>query len=338
MATFNGAAHLWGQLQSLARQKIHLQELVVVDDGSSDHTISMLRAFEKGAPFPVRLVINSCRLGYRASFLKAASLCQGDAIAFCDQDDLWDSAKVATLQGAFNENPEVLLVYHNSLIVTEDGKPLKTTFPKRIRDHLLNKLQLSPCAIVPGHALAFRRSLNFLSTCHRHSVDPYSPNELMPHDMWMPFWASTLGQIKYVSDTLVTYRLHGSNASGWPVTWWAFAWDHIHNAQLYVHANKTLARNRGDLLRHARTLTPEDQRPSLDVAANFYRGVELQAAQRAEIYDHISIFARACAFRNFVRGQNYKRGSQCYGFDALLLDLLVGVLCDRLGRLEKMRP
>ncbi len=46
------------------------------------------------APFNVSVHRNEQRLGCGMNFLKAASLCSGEVIAFCDQDDVWLPAKL----------------------------------------------------------------------------------------------------------------------------------------------------------------------------------------------------------------------------------------------------
>lgn len=88
MATYNGAAYLEQQLESLANQVLHPGELVVTDDGSSDGTLALIEDFARRAPFPVRLVRNEARLGYRGNFIKTSTICGCELIAFCDQDDV----------------------------------------------------------------------------------------------------------------------------------------------------------------------------------------------------------------------------------------------------------
>lgn len=89
MATFNGERFIREQLNSLSRQTLLPYELVVCHDGSADCTLDLIAEHAKTAPFPVRLHHNDERLGYRNNFLKAASLCTGELIAFCDQDVLY---------------------------------------------------------------------------------------------------------------------------------------------------------------------------------------------------------------------------------------------------------
>src|SRR3954465_5140409 len=110
LATYNGQKYLAAQLKTLVDQSVRVSELVVADDSSTDHSLAMLREFSARAPFPVRIIENATRLGYRANFVQATEACSGELIAFCDQDDLWHRDKLAIVSQAFDD-PDVLLVF-----------------------------------------------------------------------------------------------------------------------------------------------------------------------------------------------------------------------------------
>jgi glycosyltransferase involved in cell wall biosynthesis len=97
MTTYNGERFLDGQLRSLSEPTLAPAELVVCDDGSTDQTVDILKRWAQRLPFPLRFFQNEQRLGSRRNFLKAASLCVSDYIAFCDQDDVWSKNKLATV-------------------------------------------------------------------------------------------------------------------------------------------------------------------------------------------------------------------------------------------------
>ena len=104
MATYNGAAYLPGQLESLAEQTQKPAELVICDDRSTDATPEIVRSFARRAPFPVVFVANPQRLHFADNFLQAASLCASDHIAFCDQDDVWRPHKLVTVARALESS------------------------------------------------------------------------------------------------------------------------------------------------------------------------------------------------------------------------------------------
>ena len=213
MATYNGAAYLARQLDDLAAQSILPAELVVCDDGSTDDTLAILERFAITAPFAVHVHRNSERLGYRANFLKCASLCRSDLIAFCDQDDRWASTKIATMLACF-EDPEVLLAFHDAEIIAEDERSLG----RLMRARPIGRsppLSGSPWTFSLGFTQVFRR---WLCDCDRLwplSVDPNSAREPMAHDQWYFFLASVLGTVINIEAPLVRYRQHGDNVFGW---------------------------------------------------------------------------------------------------------------------------
>jgi glycosyltransferase involved in cell wall biosynthesis len=205
MATYNGATYLLDQLDSLAAQTLLPYELVVTDDGSTDATLEILDAFARRALFPVHIHHNPERVGYRDNFLKAARLCTGDLIAFCDQDDYWLPEKLETVSKEFIAK-DILLAVHDFYLATANLE--KTRYVK------------SPSSKVPfsgelGFAMVFRRELSLsekinLPMAYSNSDNPYPIN----HDQWIAFLASSFGKCSNIRLPLVYYRQHANNTFG----------------------------------------------------------------------------------------------------------------------------
>jgi glycosyltransferase involved in cell wall biosynthesis len=107
LTTFNGERFLPEQLESLARQTRLPDEIVITDDASTDDTLCVVKKFSANAPFPVKVYRNAVRLGWARNFVRPAQLCTRELIAFCDQDDLWQRARIAeTLSAACEMPPE----------------------------------------------------------------------------------------------------------------------------------------------------------------------------------------------------------------------------------------
>ena len=97
LATWNGAANLQEQLDSLRRQLRLPARLIVSDDGSTDGTPAILRAFAASDPgFPVELRSGPRRGGSQnfMSLLRAVPE-DADLVALCDQDDVWLPDKIS---------------------------------------------------------------------------------------------------------------------------------------------------------------------------------------------------------------------------------------------------
>lgn len=206
MAAYNGEKYIQEQLDSIARQDLPPLELVVTDDGSSDATLEILKAFARGAPFEVRIFRNETRLGYADNFLKAASLCRGDLIAFCDQDDIWMEQKLRTCAGFFDD-PEVLLVAHSARTLLDSGER-GHLFPRFKNTRVSSSGASNPFSFVHGFAMVATRELLRLAR-----VTP-RPARLAGHDQWVWFLAASTGKIATVMDVLALYRQHQDNAFG----------------------------------------------------------------------------------------------------------------------------
>ncbi len=111
MATYNGVKYLQEQLDSFATQTILPDELVVVDDCSTDNTIAILNNFKDKAPFKTIIIKNDKNLGSTKSFEKAATKATGDLIFFSDQDDFWKPNKIELFQKAMEQDSNIGLVY-----------------------------------------------------------------------------------------------------------------------------------------------------------------------------------------------------------------------------------
>lgn len=209
MATCNGEKFLREQLDSIARQTLPPMEIVITDDASTDSTLQIIQDFARHAPFPVRAYRNPVRLGYAENFLKAASLCNGDIIAFCDQDDIWQDHKCALSSQPFSD-PAVSLVLHAAQLMYPDGK-IGNTYPSIPQARTLTSGQSNPFENRPGFAMLFRSSLlRLVDNSHR-------PWRAATHDQWTWFLACCVGKIALVPDALAFYRQHENNHLGVPL-------------------------------------------------------------------------------------------------------------------------
>ena len=174
MATYNGEAFLGEQLRSIAAQGAPPLELVVRDDGSSDGTLAILRSFAGEAPFPVRILPPGPRLGFADNFLAAADACEGDYIAFSDQDDVWLHHKLETVSATIESTGLPAIVVHSALEVDSQLRPLPQQSAPYRRSHAA-RLMADPMLSVRGFVVTARRDVfgltpaRFKAARHRRS-------------------------------------------------------------------------------------------------------------------------------------------------------------------------
>jgi glycosyltransferase involved in cell wall biosynthesis len=215
LATCDSARYLGDLLESLRRQTQPPFELVVEDDASDDETPALLSAFAERAPFPVRVELHRERAGHVRAFLRGARRSSGDAIAFCDHDDVWEARKLAVCAREL-ERTGALLALHTARLVDEDLRDLGRDWPPVGRARLVPPLGLIGLEIdTPGLAMAFRMELLDVFDFDSRPRSRYVRDSQMLHDEWVTFTAGVLGSIAIVPEPLVRYRQHGSNQSGW---------------------------------------------------------------------------------------------------------------------------
>jgi glycosyltransferase involved in cell wall biosynthesis len=107
IATYNTAAHVGEAVRSVLAQTLSDLELVIVDDGSTDDTASVLAEFL--ADGRVRCVRQENR-GQAAAKNRGLRESRAPIVGFCDADDYWHPRKLEWQLPAF-EAPEVGVVY-----------------------------------------------------------------------------------------------------------------------------------------------------------------------------------------------------------------------------------
>jgi glycosyltransferase involved in cell wall biosynthesis len=212
LGTYNGAAYLKEQLESFAAQTRAPNELVISDDHSTDDTLRLVEEFAATAGFPVCLSVNESNLGTAKNFEKAISLCRGDVILLSDQDDVWHSDKLETVERIFEAKPQLSLVFSDAELVDERLRLFDETLFDRLnfngRKQGLVKsgraldVQLRE-NLVCGCTMAFRADLKEL-------VLPIPGEGPLVHDGWIVLLIAAVGEIDFINRPLLKYRQHSA--------------------------------------------------------------------------------------------------------------------------------
>src|SRR5258708_16309558 len=99
LGTYNGEAYLREQLDSIFAQTWFPQEIIAIDDGSSDSTVAILKEYAARTP-RMQVIINEQNLGFIRNFEKGCSLAKGRWIPLCDHDHYSLPAKLQQLLAA----------------------------------------------------------------------------------------------------------------------------------------------------------------------------------------------------------------------------------------------
>lgn len=202
VATYNGAAYLLAQLESIAQQTHTPVQIIIVDDASSDDTVRIAHAFAAQHP-EVMVVQNETRLGYIKNFEKGMLLATANYVALSDQDDIWVAHKLEKLLANIGGQ---MLAYSDSELIDANGHLLHQKMSS-IKNQLAyhTPIMYAIGAWAPGHAMLFKKEL----------IDKAVPfPALVTHDFWLGFVATCYSKVVYVNEPLVHYRQHTQNAIG----------------------------------------------------------------------------------------------------------------------------
>lgn len=217
LCTYNGAAYLATQWDSLCQQTRLPDEVVVSDDGSTDQTLSLLATLSVNAPFRVRIEPNARQLGYNKNFEQALSLCTGELIFLCDQDDAWLPDKIRTMVDFMDANPGALMAFGNARLTDEHLNPQSGFFWEKVRfdgvarqrwsmgnamDVLLDGNRVMGCASV------VRREL----LTNALPIPVQVPGYI--YDGWLALVAAGTNSIQFIDQSLQLYRTHPSQQVG----------------------------------------------------------------------------------------------------------------------------
>lgn len=227
LATWNGERFLREQLESYLVQTQLPDELIVSDDHSRESTLDIVREFARTAPFEVRILENTQRVGYAENFAHAIEACQGDVILLSDQDDIWLPPHVEELVHPFEQDlqrskegreEELLLVLSRSrhFRIEPDGtrrewdiatsKIRKWNWALCQRDGLIAGFIRHRERPFAAHGIGFSRRLARLSL-------PF-PSGCSDLESWLGSIASTIGKYLFIDEVLTLHRVHDRNAAG----------------------------------------------------------------------------------------------------------------------------
>lgn len=219
IATYNGEKYIEKQLLSILYQSVKVDEVVIMDDKSTDNTVFIIKNFIKKYKLDWTLNQNIENLGYRKNFYEGLKRVSGDIVLLCDQDDIWKTDKVEDLVNIFEMKKNALLIASSfNFINDEDEYFTVETDTKKSNNNLLD-MRVEKEELV-NISLNIVIKKNFAQGCcmamRKELIEDYiaiSNNDL-PHDWELALLAAGQGECFYYNKALINYRIHDSNAIG----------------------------------------------------------------------------------------------------------------------------
>ena len=102
--SYNVGQYIGEAIESVLRQTRPADEIIVVDDGSSDDTAAVAERF--AARHPVRVVRHGTNRGNAAARNRCIAEARGDLLAWLDADDFWEPEHLDVVAGLLDRNPD----------------------------------------------------------------------------------------------------------------------------------------------------------------------------------------------------------------------------------------
>lgn len=203
LATLNGSDFIDAQISSLLDQTYTAWSLCTSDDGSMDDTLARIRSFKDTR---IDAPIDGPKQGVAQNFLTAlATVPQGQAAAFCDQDDVWMPDKLERAMSRL-EGIDTPALY-------SAGRSLAT------RDMRVYGVQTRTRSSQFAHLL-FRNCV-FGNTCVLNAAAVRAVQQALPvspvafHDWYAAQVITGVGgRLLFDPHPVVHYRQHNSNLIG----------------------------------------------------------------------------------------------------------------------------
>lgn len=202
LAVYNGARFLRPQLDSVLAQLRPGDELIVVDDASTDESLAIVKATGSAL---LKVHASPANRGVLASFEQGLRLATHEVVFLCDQDDLWLPGKRDAFVGAFERDPGVLVVISDAQVIDANGVIVAPSFMAGRQGFAGSVVATLWRNRYLGCAMALRRRLLSLAL-------PVPPGVPM-HDMWFGALGRLAGRVVYLSTPYLQYRRHGGNVT-----------------------------------------------------------------------------------------------------------------------------
>lgn len=199
--SYNHQNYVSQTIESIVTQTYENIELIVIDDGSKDNSVSILNNLQKLYNF--KLICRENK-GLCETLNEAISISNGKYIALCASDDIYIAHKIKTQVDFMEKNSHFALCYSNVISFNNQGEKKYKKNNKCKSGYIF--YDLLKTNFVPAVTQMYRKDI--------FDVIGYFDKNLWIEDWDMLLRISNKYQIGFIDDYLAMYRNHDTNSSG----------------------------------------------------------------------------------------------------------------------------
>lgn len=205
MAVYNTEKFVGEAINSILKQTFEDFELIIIDDASTDTSLSIIRDYEK-QDSRIKVIVNESNFGISKSRNKGLAVAKGEFIANMDSDDINLKDRFEKQINHFADNPETLVLGGRHLLIDSEGNenPDTWSFPNTVYrwDTLTTKVAvMHPCMMVRTNYI---REIGGYPEGLENAID---------RALFQEMALSPKFNIKNLNDFLIKYRVHSDSTS-----------------------------------------------------------------------------------------------------------------------------
>jgi glycosyltransferase involved in cell wall biosynthesis len=191
--SFNQAQFIEETILSVLNQDYPNIEYIVVDGGSTDQTLDILKKYERRIKW-----LSEKDQGQADAVNKGLKMASGEIIGWLNSDDTYEPGCIQKVVACFLKSPEAVLVYGNGYQMNQEGKDKKPFIVRKVTFNKLSKINklLQPSIFFKKETI---EKVGYLDA-HLHYV--------MDFELWVRFFKRYEKQTKYIPDYLSNWRLY----------------------------------------------------------------------------------------------------------------------------------
>lgn len=215
MCTYNGDKYIREQLDCIKNQTLRPDEVIIVDDCSTDDTAKIIAGFIENNKLEEswHFEVNSSNRGYPGNFYYCMSLAKGDVVFLADQDDIWRSDKIEVMTKLLENNADMEVLCASFGLVDDKNEDIHSFMNPHI-SHGNEEIKYIDLKGVfrynayPGMAMAYKKAWFDGKVKELDTLEI----KCMPHDLLLCILASSDGRFSHIKDELCFHRRHDNNA------------------------------------------------------------------------------------------------------------------------------
>jgi glycosyltransferase involved in cell wall biosynthesis len=215
LATYNGEAFLREQIASIEAQTASGWTVYFHDDGSTDGTMEIIRAYTAADPERFQCIDGPATGGAKNNFFYLLGQVDAPYYFFCDQDDIWERNKVEVthrrMLKAVTGNRQIpCLVFTELRVVGTD---------KHVIADRMSSYQALDCTNLGINRMLIQNVVTGCTMEINHALRDMmlkagNLDDIIMHDWWAALIASWCGRMEFIPEPTINYRQHTGNSVG----------------------------------------------------------------------------------------------------------------------------